>query len=146
LVYRRDGCLADGKGIPASDAATPPARPDTLPSATAHPAQVEAPKGNEDQGHGTDAQQQYDRFQHARITPAGLAKACALAAKLSSFRYERRPAETIFPNDENVLKQSAAYLVGNKTGTVVMQIIFDFIWNQSRNRFLATIGEQEVER
>jgi len=25
-----------------------------------------------------------------------------------------------------------------------MQFIFDLIWNQSRTRFLATIGEQEV--
>ena len=58
----------------------------------------------------------------------------------------QRPDETIFLNNENVLKQRAAYLVGSKTGTADMQIIFDFIWNQSRSRFLATIGEQEVER
>jgi hypothetical protein len=118
----------------------------TSSSAAAHPTQIEAPEGNEDQGHGTYAQQQYDRFQHARITPAGVAKACAPAAKLSSFGYEKRPNETIFRNDENVLKQSAAYLVDNKTGTADMQLIFDFIWNQSRNRFLATIGEGEAER
>ena len=48
--------------------------------------------------------------------------------------------------DENILKQRAAYLVGNKTGTADMQFIFDLIWNQSRNRFLATIGEQETEQ
>ena len=46
--------------------------------------------------------------------------------------------------DENILKQRAASLVVNKTGTADMQFIFDLIWNQSRTRFLATIGEQEV--
>jgi hypothetical protein len=65
---------------------------------------------------------------------------------LSSFSYEKRPDETIFRSDENILKQRAAYLVGSKTGTADMQLIFDFIWNQSRNRFLATIGERENER
>jgi len=56
----------------------------------------------------------------------------------------RRPDETIFPSDENILKQTAAYVVGNKTGTADMQFIFDLIWNQSRSRFLATIGEPEA--
>lgn len=73
-------------------------------------------------------------------------KACASAAKLSSFSSAKRSDETIFRSDENLLKQTAAYLVGNKTGTADMQLIFDFIWNQSRNRFLATIGERETER
>jgi len=27
-----------------------------------------------------------------------------------------------------------------------MQLIFDFIWNQSRGRFLAAIGTREVEQ
>ena len=48
--------------------------------------------------------------------------------------------------DENILKQRAAYLVVNKTGTADMQFFFDLIWNQSRSRFLATIGEQETEQ
>ena len=48
--------------------------------------------------------------------------------------------------DENVLKQRAAYFVVNKTGTADMQFIFDFIWNQSRSRFLATIHERELEQ
>jgi hypothetical protein len=56
------------------------------------------------------------------------------------------PDETIFPGDENILKQRTAYLVGSKTGTADMQFIFDLIWNQSRTRFLATIGEQETEQ
>jgi hypothetical protein len=56
------------------------------------------------------------------------------------------PDETIFRGDENILKQRAAYLVDNKTGTADMQFIFDLIWNQSRTRFLATIGEQETEQ
>jgi len=56
----------------------------------------------------------------------------------------RRPDETIFPSDENILKQTAAYVVANKTGTADMQFIFDLIWNQSRSRFLATIGEPEA--
>jgi hypothetical protein len=46
--------------------------------------------------------------------------------------------------DENVLKQTAVYLVVNKTGTADMQFIFDLIWNQSRSRFLATIHEREA--
>lgn len=46
--------------------------------------------------------------------------------------------------DENILKQRAAYLVVNKTGTADMQFIFDLIWNQSRSRFLATIHEREA--
>ena len=46
--------------------------------------------------------------------------------------------------DENILKQRAAYLVVNKTGTTDMQFFLDLIWNQSRSRFLATIGEQEA--
>jgi hypothetical protein len=46
--------------------------------------------------------------------------------------------------DENILKQRAAYLVVNKTGTAVMQFFFELIWNQSRSRFLATIGEREA--
>jgi len=45
--------------------------------------------------------------------------------------------------DENILKQRAAYLVVNKTGTADMQFIFDLIWNQSRSRFLARIHERE---
>ena len=32
----------------------------------------------------------------------------------------------------------------NKTGTADMQLIFELIWNQSRSRFLATIGEREA--
>ena len=77
---------------------------------------------------------------------AGVTKACAPVAKLSSFSCRRRPDETIFLSDENILKQTAAYLVGNKTGTADMQFIFDLIWNQSRSKFLATIGEQEAEQ
>jgi hypothetical protein len=46
--------------------------------------------------------------------------------------------------DENILKQRAAFLVVNKTGTTAMQFIFDLIWKQSRSRFLATIGEREA--
>jgi len=65
---------------------------------------------------------------------------------LSSFSCGQRTDETIFWGDENILKQRAAYLVGNKTGTAAMQFIFDLIWNQSRSRFLATIGEQETEQ
>jgi hypothetical protein len=48
------------------------------------------------------------------------------------------------PTDENVLKQTAAYLVVKKTGTASMQFFFDLIWNQSRSRFLATIHEREA--
>jgi len=65
---------------------------------------------------------------------------------LSSFSCRQCTDETIFRGDENILKQRAAYLVGNKTGTADMQFIFDLIWNQSRSRFLATIGEQETEQ
>jgi hypothetical protein len=133
-----------GLGHPAPTLRVPRWR--ILSSAAAHAGQVQAPKGYEDQGQGAYAQQQYDGFQHARITPLGVAKACAPAAKLSSFSYGKRPDETIFLSDENILKQRAAYLVGSKTGTADMQLIFDFIWNQSRNRFLATIGEREDER
>ena len=48
--------------------------------------------------------------------------------------------------DENILKQRAAYLVVNKTGTANMQFFFDLIWNQSRSRFLATIHQREAEQ
>jgi hypothetical protein len=48
--------------------------------------------------------------------------------------------------DENILKQRAAYLVVNKTGTADMQFFFDLIWNQSRSRFLATIHEREARQ
>jgi len=47
--------------------------------------------------------------------------------------------------DENVLKQTAAYLVVNKTGTANMQFLFDLIWNQSRSRFLAAMDKREAE-
>src|SRR5690348_16375165 len=40
-----------------------------LPSATTHPGQVEAPESNGNQGECAYAQQQYDGFQHTRITP-----------------------------------------------------------------------------
>ena len=46
--------------------------------------------------------------------------------------------------DENILKQTAAYLVVNKTGTANMQFFFDLIWNQSRRRFRAAIDEREA--
>ena len=46
--------------------------------------------------------------------------------------------------DENILKQTAAYLVVNKTGTANMQFFFDLIWNQSRRRFRTTIDERET--
>jgi len=65
---------------------------------------------------------------------------------LSSFSCRQRTDETIVRGDENIRKQRAAYLVGNKTGTADMQFFFDLIWNQSRSRFLATIGEQETEQ
>ncbi|MEH2608627.1 hypothetical protein [Bradyrhizobium sp. AZCC 1693] len=47
--------------------------------------------------------------------------------------------------DENILKQRAAYLVVNKTGTADMQFFFDLIWNQSRGRFLAAMDKREAE-
>lgn len=42
-------------------------------------------------------------------------------------------------------KQRAVPLVGNKTRTPAMQFILDLIWNRSRSRFLATIGEPEAQ-
>jgi hypothetical protein len=71
-------------------------QPNHLSSATAHPEQVEAPEGNEDQGARAYAQQQYDCFQHDRITPLVSQKACTPAAKLSSFSCGRSADETIF--------------------------------------------------
>jgi hypothetical protein len=47
--------------------------------------------------------------------------------------------------DENILKQRAAYLVVNRTGTADMQFIFELIWNQSRSRFLAAMDKREGE-
>jgi hypothetical protein len=55
-------------------------------------------------------------------------------------------AEPFYAADENVLKQSAVWLVVNKTGTADMQLIFDLIWNLSRSRFLATIHAREAEQ
>ena len=65
----RMGSQARDYLVPALLAATGPRRTRTLSSATAHPEQIEAPEGNEDQGARAHAQQQYDGFQHARITP-----------------------------------------------------------------------------
>jgi hypothetical protein len=47
--------------------------------------------------------------------------------------------------DENILKQKALILVGNKTGTVNMQFIFDLIWDHSRRRYLIALSQQEAE-
>jgi hypothetical protein len=64
---------------------------------------------------------------------------------LSSFCNGQHAHETIFRFDEDIPKQRAALLVGNKTRTVAMQFILDLIWNRSRSRFLATIGEPDAE-
>jgi hypothetical protein len=64
---------------------------------------------------------------------------------LSSDQGGRAADETIFPRHETTLKQKAAQLVVNKTGTAAMQFIFDLIWNQSRSRYLVALAEQEAE-
>jgi hypothetical protein len=55
--------------LPTLLAATVRLKTTTLSSATAHPEQVETPESDEDQGARAHAQQQYDCFQHGRITP-----------------------------------------------------------------------------
>jgi hypothetical protein len=55
--------------VPALLAATIRVNQNSLSSASAHPEQVEAPEGDEDQGARAHAQQQYNCFQHDRITP-----------------------------------------------------------------------------
>src|SRR5215212_1938543 len=55
--------------VPVPFTATLPVEPQpNLSSATAHPEQVEAPKGNEDQGARRQSQQHDNCFQH-RLTP-----------------------------------------------------------------------------
>jgi hypothetical protein len=115
-----------------------------LSSATAHPEQVEAPEGNEDQGARAHAQQQYDCFQHSNHS-AGVTKSMHSGREIVIIQLLPASRTKPFsPTDENVLKQTAAYLVVKKTGTASMQFFFDLIWNQSRSRFLATIHEREA--
>jgi hypothetical protein len=123
-------------------AATIPVEPPPLSSATAHPKQVEAPEGNEDQGARGQSQQHDNCFQH-RLTPLVSQK----HARLSRNCHHSVPANVrvkpVFCGRGNLLKQSTVYLVVNETGTADMQFIFELIWNQSRNRFLATIHAPE---
>jgi hypothetical protein len=93
--------------VPVPFAATIPVEPQpSLSSATAHPEQVEAPEGNEDQGARGQSQQHDNCFQH-RLTP------------LVSQKHARRPRnchhsvphkvrmKPFSAADENVLKQTA---------------------------------------
>jgi hypothetical protein len=64
---------------------------------------------------------------------------------LSSFCKGQQANETIFRFDDAIPKQRGALLVGNKTRTPAMQFILDLIWNRSRSKFLATIGEPDAE-
>ena len=64
----RMGSQARDDLVPALLAATGPRRTRTLSSATAHPEQIEAPEGNEDQGARGQSQQHDNCFQH-RLTP-----------------------------------------------------------------------------
>jgi hypothetical protein len=113
-----------------------------LSSATAHPEQIEAPEGDEDQGARGQSQQQHDCFQH-RLTPLVSQKHARQSRNCHPVPAGVR-MKPFSAADENVLKQSAVQLVVNKTGTADMQFIFDLIWNQSRSRFLATIREREA--
>jgi hypothetical protein len=117
-----------------------------LSSATAHPEQVEAPEGDEDQGARGQSQQHDNCFQH-RLTPLVWRKHARRSRDChpipATLWAKPCPGGTVFPSRRNVRKQSAVYRVGNETGTADMQLIFELIWNQSRSRFLATIRAQE---
>jgi hypothetical protein len=130
--------------VPVPFTATLPVEPQpNLSSATVHPEQVEAPEGNEDQGTRGQSQQHDNCFQH-RLTPLVWRKHARLSRNCHHSVPGKVRMKPFSAADENVLKQTAVYLVVNKTGTADMQFIFDLIWNQSRSRFLATIHEGEA--
>ena len=123
--------------------ATRPVEPQpNLSSATAHPEQVEAPEGNEDQGARRQSQQHDNCFQH-RLTPLVWRKHARPSRNCHHSVPANARAKPFSAAGEKVGKQSAVHLVVNKTGTVGMQFIFEFIWNQARSRFLATVPAQE---
>jgi hypothetical protein len=88
------------------------------------------------------AQQQYDRFQHDRITP--LAQACAPAVKLSLFSSGQCPDETIFRSRRKRSETKGRVFGCQRNRIAAMQFIFELIWNRSRSRFLAAMGEPEA--
>lgn len=95
--------------VPALLATTVRVEPELpLSSAAAHPEQIEAPEGNEDQSASTHSQQQDNRFQHDRITPLVRQKHARLP---QNCHHSVRPNVRTKPfsgADENILKQRAA--------------------------------------
>jgi hypothetical protein len=129
--------------VPVPFAATIPVEPQpSLSSATGHPEQVEAPEGNEDQGARGQSQQHDNCFQH-RLTPLVSQKHALRPRNCHHSVPGNVRTKPFSVADEDVLKQTAVYLVVNKTGIADMQFIFDLLWNQSRSRFLA-IHEREA--
>jgi hypothetical protein len=83
--------------VPALLATTVRVEPELpLSSAAAHPEQIKAPEGNEDQSAGTHSQQQDNRFQHDRITPLVTQKHARLPQNCHHSVPAKRPDETIF--------------------------------------------------
>lgn len=121
--------------------------PHPLSPPSAHPEQVEAPEGNKDQGARAYAQQQYNYFQHDRITPRWCRKSMRAGREIVIIQFRPNIRTKPFSGgDENILKQRAAQVVVKKTGTANVQFFFDLIWNQSRSRFLAAMSEREAEQ
>jgi hypothetical protein len=114
----------------------------SLSSATAHPEQVEAPKGDEDQGARGQSQQHDNCFQH-RLTPLVWRKHARRSRNCHHSVPANVRAKPFSAAGEKLRKQTAVDLVVNKTGTADMQLIFELVWNQSRSRFLATIHTRE---
>src|SRR5215212_8781072 len=129
--------------VPVPVTATLPVEPQpNLSSATAHPEQVEAPEGNEDQGARRQSQQHDNCFQH-RLTPLVWRKHARRSRNCHHSVPANVRAKPYSAAGENVRKQTAVHLVVNKTGTADMQLIFELIWNQSRSRFLTSIHARE---
>jgi hypothetical protein len=67
--------------------------------------------------------------------------------KLSSFGTRWRAGNAVFQHGEmSGNKGRQIGLSAKQARTAAMQFILDLIWNKSRNRFLATIGEPEMEQ
>ncbi len=54
--------------------------------------------------------------------------------------------ETVFLSPRNHPETSGWISLGNKQGMAKMQYIFDLIWTQSCTRYLASMGQGEVEQ
>jgi hypothetical protein len=54
--------------------------------------------------------------------------------------------ETVFLGPRKHPETNGWISLGSKQGTAKMQFIFDLIWTQSCTRYLASMGQQEVQQ